>query len=107
MKHWKIACTILTLAFAFSLSQSVQAQDFKSSDNPKVVKQSDTHGKSTNTKPHKKIAPRKIKFHPEDVNGPTNNVRLNRELRFVKKFKLLVTSAATFPSMSPDDKVPK
>lgn len=96
MKRSTLGCTILAVAFAFSLSPGVQAQDSKASDNTKTAK--------TNETPIKKDKPRtnrlpkgfKIPFHPEDANGPSPNIRLNRELRYVKKFKLLIANQMDF-----------
>lgn len=96
MKRSTLGCTILVVAFAFSLSPSTQAQDSKAGDNTKTAK--------TNETPVKKASPRtnrlpkefKIPFHPEDVNGPSPNIRLNRELRYVKKFKLLIAHQMDF-----------
>ncbi len=96
MKRSTLGCTILAVAFAFSLSPGVQAQDSKAGDNTQKVTSTKTKNKPSTKKFRKKLAPGKIPFHPEDVNGPSPNIRLNRELRYVKKFKLLIANQMDF-----------
>lgn len=102
MKRSTVSSILFAFMFGFTLSISAQAQDSKSSDNMKTINK-DAKKEKRATKPlslkqQRKNLKKNMFIIPLDRSGPTVSPRFNRELKWIKKFKLIINHYMNLPT---------
>lgn len=101
MKRSTVSSILFAFMFVFTLSISAQAQDSKSSDNVKIIKKDAKKEKRVTKILSLKEKRAKLKGKsyvvPFDRSGPTVSPKFNRELKWIKKFKLLISKYMNLP----------
>lgn len=101
MKRSTVSSILFAFMFGFTLSISAQAQDSKSSDNVKIIKKDAKKEKRVTKILSLKEKRAKLKGKsyvvPFDRSGPTVSPKFNRDLKWIKKFKLLISKYMNLP----------